>query len=739
MRKHSSKKLTLRKAAMARLGKTPIPPPHDNDDLLHELRVHQIELEMQNELLRQTHITLEESRDRYVNLYDFAPVGYITLSTEGLVIEANLAVASLLNVERSKLARHRFVSFIDPSQQERWNLGFSLLWQNRVEQKHHYELLLKRADGSVFDAQLQCVVINTAYNPSVVRIAISDITQRKRAEEERRIAAIAFESQEGMMVTNAEGVIISVNQAFTILTGYSAIEAVSKTPALLRSHRHDKAFYQTMWQSLKLTHYWQGEVWNRRKNGEDYAAWLTITAVTTPEGCVTHYVGAFSDTTQQSEAAAEIHRLAYYDPLTHLPNRRLLQDRLSQALTASHRSGIYGAILFLDLDNFKILNDTRGHHIGDVLLQQVSQRLRLSLREGDTVARLGGDEFVMIVEHLNTDAAKAALLAKRIGEKLIISIAHPFVLAGIEFHCTTSIGICMFCTQDTVETLLQHADLALYKGKSEGRNVVRFYDPSMQATIDARSKLENELYHALEREQFRLYFQPQLDRRQRVIGAEALLRWQHPQRGLVNADDFISLAEQTGLILPIGRWVLESACAQLNSWSHHEHTRDLLLSVNISARQFSQTDFVDQVQCLLARSAADPGHLIFELTESLLMENVNDTIQKMQALKNLGIHFSIDDFGTGFSSFSYLTRLLLDQLKVDKSFVTNLPDHNAAAIVVTAITTMAKSLGLSVLAEGVETQAQHKFLENLGCHAYQGYLFSRPLPQHEFIQFVQTL
>lgn len=736
MGKRERSKDPLRTAAEAQLGSAPAVPQRSAEALLHELQVHQIELEMQNEALRQARIDMEDSRDRYVNLFDFAPVGYVTLSRDAMVTEANLVAATLMRVPRSRLNASRFENFIAPHDHERWRRHLTAAWQGQANRTLDCELLLKRGDGSSFPAQLQCVVMEMAGATPVVRIAFTDISERKRAEEEQRIAAIAFDSQQGMIVTDANGVIIKVNRAFTELSGFSPAEAVGKTPALLSSGRHDRAFYKNMWQTLKEKHYWQGEIWNRRKNGQIYIAWLTISAVTTPDGCVSHYVGAFSDTTEKSEAAAEIHRLAFYDPLTHLPNRRLLHDRLAHALAATSRNGLYGAILFLDLDNFKTLNDTRGHDVGDLLLVEVAHRVRAGLREGDTVARLGGDEFVMILEGLSAEAEEAALLAKQVGEKLNAAIAQPFDLGGTDFHCTTSIGVRLLGAQDTVEELLKHADLALYQAKSDGRNTVRFYDPSMQAALDRRSTLENELRHAIRREQFQLHYQPQFDNTRRIIGAEALLRWQHPKHGLIAPGDFIPLSEQTEIILPIGRWVLETACAQLKAWSRGERTRELTLGVNVSARQFRQPDFIDQVRNVLEASEANPERLTLELTESMVLDDVADTIQKMEAIKQFGVHFSLDDFGTGFSSFSCLTRLLLDQLKIDKSFVLNLPERGADAVIVTAIINMAGSLGVNILAEGVETDAQREFLDSRGCHAYQGHLFSRPLPVEAFDAFV---
>jgi len=732
-------KISLRTAAEARLAAAAenAQPPRSTEELLHELQVHQIELEMQNEVLRQAHQVMEESRDRYADLYDFAPTGYLTLSRTGLMVEANLAAATLLGLPRTQLRRRRFERCIAAPDRAHWQRQFAAIWRQTAGQTQSCELRLQRGSDTHFPALLQCMAVEHAGANPVARIAFTDLSERKHAEEEQRIAAIAFESQEGILVTDTAGTIVRVNRAFTALTGYSAAEAVGQTPALLSSGRHDREFYRVLWQTVKEKHFWHGEIWNRHKNGRIYAESLTISAVAAPDGSISHYVGIFSDITLNIEATAKIHRLAYYDPLTDLPNRRLLQDRLGQALAAAARNGLYGAIAFLDLDNFKTLNDTRGHDVGDLLLVEVAQRLRDSVREGDTVARIGGDEFVLILEGLSANAAEAAVLAKQVGEKLNATIARPFELVGAEFHHTTSVGICLFRTHESVEELLKHADLALYQAKNAGRHTVRFYDPAMQIAVDARSALESELRHALERGQFCLHYQAQVDAAQRTVGAETLLRWQHPQRGMVAPDEFIPLAEETALILPIGHWVLASACAQLEAWSHDPLMRTLTLAVNVSARQFGQPDFVAQVQQVIASSGADPQLLKLELTESLVLENVVETIAKMQALKALGVRFSMDDFGTGVSSLSYLTRLPLDQLKIDRSFVFKLLEHGNDAIVVTTIITMARSLGLNVIAEGVETEAQREFLAQHDCQAYQGYLFSRPLALADFEAFAQ--
>ncbi|PVY89404.1 PAS domain S-box-containing protein/diguanylate cyclase (GGDEF)-like protein [Acidovorax sp. 99] len=556
-----------------------------------------------------------------------------------------------------------------------------------------------------------------------------DISARKRDENELRIAAIAFESQEGMIVTDADTLILRTNRAFSRITGYSADEVVGRSTSLLASGHHDKAFFDAMWASLASTGEWKGELWNRCKSGEVNLHFMAITAVTDQHRVLTHYVATLSDITQRAAAAREIEHLAFYDPLTHLPNRRLMMDRLQQAFATSARAGLQGALLCLDLDHFKTLNDTLGHDMGDVLLQQVAQRLTACVREGDTVARLGGDEFLVLLEDLGALATDAAEQAQAVGEKILAALNQPYQLASHHVHSTTSVGAVLFSGQgQTVEDVVKHADLAMYAAKTAGRNGIRFFDPRMQAAVTARAALENDLRTALEQGQFTLHYQVQVGCGKHVVGAEVLIRWNHPARGMVPPFEFIPLAEETGLILPIGLWVLQTACTQLRRWQDDPATAHLQLAVNVSARQFRQADFMEQVVAVLRQTGARPDRLKLELTESLALDNVDDTIAKMNALRALGLRFSMDDFGTGQSSLSYLTRLPLDQLKIDQSFVRNIGIQHTDALIVQTIIGMAQSLGIDVIAEGVETEAQRAFLERHGCTLWQGYLFSRPVP-----------
>jgi diguanylate cyclase (GGDEF)-like protein/PAS domain S-box-containing protein len=561
---------------------------------------------------------------------------------------------------------------------------------------------------------------------------MSELEEREAA---LRIAATAFEAEEGMMVTDENANIIQINQAFTDLTGYIVQDVIGKNPSILKSDRQSSVFFERMWGSLQRDRSWQGEIWNRRKNGEIFPAWLSITAVVDKNGKVTNYVGAYVDFTERKKAENEIHHLAFYDPLSQLPNRRLLLDRLHQGIATGARNRTGGALMFLDLDNFKTLNDTKGHAIGDLLLIEVSRRLQACVREGDTVARFGGDEFVLLLESLSEDSAHAAVQARAIGEKVLKSLSDPYELEGSEFHSSSSMGITLFINyKDTMDELLKQADTAMYEAKKSGRNTLRFFDPAMQQELESRAQTEIGLREALRLQEFELYFQPQVDQLGHVIGAEVLLRWIHPQRGLIPPLQFIPLAEENGLILPIGRWVLETACQQISIWSKDEATRNLQLAVNVSARQFRQGDFVQQLHEILEKTAIDPTRLKLELTESILLDDIGDSIAKMHSLKELGISFAMDDFGTGYSSLAYLTQLPLDQLKIDQSFVQHIGTKSSDATIIQTIIGMANNLGMEVIAEGVETQEQRDFLEWNGCKLYQGYLFSKPVPLAEFKQ-----
>ncbi|MCK9200592.1 MAG: EAL domain-containing protein [Gallionella sp.] len=560
-----------------------------------------------------------------------------------------------------------------------------------------------------------------------------EIEQRCKFEDELALMAVAFETQEAVVITDPHVNILRVNDAFQAITGYKSEEVIGRNPSILSSGMHDDLFYRSMWSALQSSGKWSGEVWNRRKSGEVYPEWLTIAAVNDSDGRIAHYVGSFSDITLRKQTEEQIRHLAFFDSLTRLPNRRLLHDRLTQAFNLSMRSRKLGAVMFIDLDNFKNINDSRGHEAGDQLLVEVAGRLTFNVRESDTVARLGGDEFVLVLPDLGTSPEEAAAQAEKIAEKILVAIRQPYSLADGEYHCSASLGISMFMDHEmSVDELFKSADTAMYRAKSSGKNTYFFFDREMQVALESRLKMETELRRALDQRQFYLCYQAQTDSDRRVFGAEALLRWTHPERGLISPGEFIPLAEECGLILPIGQWVLETACAQLKAWEADERCLHLQLAVNVSAYQFRQVDFVERVKEALGQSGANPALLKLELTEGMVVDDVAGCIEKMLELKQMGISFSVDDFGTGYSSLSYLKRLPIDQLKIDQSFVRDIMDDADDQAIVNTIIAMAKNMKLGVIAEGVETEEQFLFLNRNDGISFQGYLLGRPVTLAEF-------
>lgn len=583
-----------------------------------------------------------------------------------------------------------------------------------------------------------------------------NIDDRKRKEEE----LIGREQELRTLIENSPDTIarydsncrrIYVNPAFGAMTGGVAA-LLGRKPSEYPGGSNSEIYEKKIIEVFASGNNSQFELKWIGKDGKEICSHIRLTAERNLPGNITSVLGIGRDITEVYESRANLKRAnaqlekmndllqsqATSDPLTGLPNRRLMLDRLKHALASSMRSGREGALLFIDLDNFKTLNDTLSHGIGDLLLQQVAQRLESCVREGDTVARLGGDEFVVMLEDLSEKDLEAAAQTEAVGEKILATLNQPYQLGKHEYLNSPSIGATLFNDhQQSIEELLKQADIAMYQAKKAGRNALRFFDPQMQETINARANLESELRKALECHQFHLYYQIQVDNiredgSHRHMGAEALIRWVHPVRGLVLPAQFIPMAEETGLILPIGQWVLETACAQIKTWQQDALTRDLVLAVNVSAKQFRQADFVDQVQAAVQRHGINPMLLKLELTESLLLESIQDTIATMNTLKTIGVKFSLDDFGTGYSSLQYLKQLPLDQLKIDQSFVRDLVSDSSDRAIVRTIIAMAHSLKLNVIAEGVETEEQRQLLQDKGCIHYQGFLFSKPVPIEQF-------
>lgn len=691
------------------------------------------------EARRRAELALQQSDERLRQAVQIADIGFFDYDhlTKNLYWSPELR--SIFGLEPDEaVTRNTKFEYVYPADREL--LAASLRRAQEVDGLVSLSHRIVRRDGALrwLAVQFQTWFAGTGANRRMSRTigAVRDITRRMQRDEALQLASSVYQaSHEGILVTDENNLIIDVNPAFTAITGYTLSEVRGKNPRIFRSGMHDAAFYQQMWQAIEQDGYWQGEIWDKRCDGELHAKWLSISVIRHTDGSVFRYVAQFSDITDKKRQDDQIWTQANFDALTNLPNRRLLADRLGQAMASGVRSGLHGALLSLDLDHFKQLNDTFGHSMGDQLLIDVAQRLQASVREGDTVARMGGDEFLVVLKSLSEDANEAAIQAEQIAEKIRCELCRPYQLGDTEYHTSSSIGIVLFRGHsDPEEELLAHVDVAMYQAKAKGRNAICFFDNSMQLVLEKRSQLEAALRVALNRREFMLYYQLQVDHLGRPVGAEALLRWQHPQLGMVAPARFIPVAEETGMILPIGLWVLETACAQLARWQDQPQLRQLSIAVNVSARQFREAGFVAQVRDALNKTGIRAQVLKLELTESLVLDNVEDSICKMNELKELGVRFSMDDFGTGYSSLSYLSRLPVEQLKIDQSFVRDITNDPHDAAIVQTIISMALSLDMDVIAEGVETQAQREFLEHCGCRSYQGYLYARPVPIAELEQ-----
>ncbi|WP_447927877.1 bifunctional diguanylate cyclase/phosphodiesterase [Vreelandella sp. EE27] len=564
---------------------------------------------------------------------------------------------------------------------------------------------------------------------SGVLSVVRDVTEDKRLQAELKIAAAAFQTHLGILITDRKGYILKTNDTFKRITGYQDADMVGKTPRMFSSGQHGAAFYRELWQRVNRVGNWEGEIWNKRKNGEFFPQWITISAIYDDDGTLSHYVATISDISERKAAEQEIHQLAFYDPLTGLINRRLFMDRLEAALKELNRHQRYGALMLFDIDNFKEVNDTQGYHAGDQLLQGVAQRLSRMLRDTDTLARLGGDEFAVLIEGVNSNLAQTHQLAQGIAYKLMESLNEPIKLNNSLVTITVSAGVTMMSSdQHNMDDYLQQADMALSQAKSSGRQTLRFFNPGMQAELLARVRLESDLRQAVLFKQWQLYYQPQVDPRGVMSGMEVLLRWHHAERGIISPGEFIPLLESTGLINEVGEWILEQACWQLNEWAGHPVLGRLTISVNISPVQFRESGFAERIESVFARTRAPLEQLKLEVTESLFVEAPSEVRETMLRLKARGVRFSLDDFGTGYSSLAYLAQLPLDQLKIDQSFVQQIPGSTANAAIVESTIALAKSLNLDVIAEGVETREQYAWLLAHGCLSYQGFLFGRPMP-----------
>ncbi|UVE17404.1 EAL domain-containing protein [Pseudomonas sp. LS44] len=677
--------------------------------------------------LKATQQQLEVSEEKFAKAFHASPDGLlITRQHDGLLIDVNDGFTRITGYNLAHL-----------TDQTTLQLG---IWADVDDRKRFLEQLqnngsarnfvapIRTRDGQIRLCELSTQTIVIGTEKCMLTIA-RDITERQLMQEKLLQAATVFESTaEGVLITDTQQRITAVNRAFSEITGYSESDVLGQTPRMLASGQHDSAFYVAMWHQLAAEGHWQGEIWNRRKSGEPYPQWLTISAVHNSADEITHFVGVFADISILKHAEARLDYQAHHDPLTGLPNRLLFENRLRMALQEAQADDRQGAVLFLDLDRFKHINDSLGHPIGDLLLKSIAMRLRDQLRDIDTVARLGGDEFIILLPGLHQPAD-----AEHVASKLLRCFGTAFEADEHEFFISASIGISLFPQDGTdVATLIKNADAAMYRSKSKGRNRAEFYTYDLTFQATQRMALEHELRRALERGEFSLYYQPKLALPSRqLIGAEALIRWHHPQLGEVSPDRFIPLAEESGLILPIGDWALQEACRQMSLWLP-QHAPFGALSVNLAGSQLRQPRLVQRVASLLSDNGLPPALLQLEITESFIMSQTEEALAILHELKALGLQLAIDDFGTGYSSLSYLKRLPLDTLKIDKSFVQGLPGDPHDAAITRAIIALARSMQLTVVAEGVETAAQEEFLTREGCQQIQGFVVSPALPADAF-------
>jgi diguanylate cyclase (GGDEF)-like protein/PAS domain S-box-containing protein len=630
-----------------------------------------------------------------------------------------------------------FMNSVHPDDRARVDAAYS----ESIKYKIPYNIIHRIVtDEGVKIVHEQCETTYDDDMPVLSTGLVQDITEHINLLEELRVAATTFKTHAGILITEKDGTILRANPAFEKMTGYSSDELVGRNPRILHSGMQGDAFYADMWSKVNIRGMWEGELWNKRKDGTLYAEWLTITAVKSDEGEVTHYVGTSQDITMRKQAELQIEHLAYHDDLTNLANRRLLRDRLYNNIASCKRDNEFGAVLLLGLDRFKDLNDSLGHVVGDDVLCMVALRLKQLVGDCDTVARIGGDEFVVVLASVGDELSFVRAKVQTIAEKIRTCLSLPYKLKEAQCYSNVSIGVTVFPgNTDNLDDTLKQADTALHRAKAQGRNTVCFYDFRMQAEAESRHGIFDGLRNALMNNEFILYYQPQLNDRGELLGAEALLRWAHPEQGIIQPARFIAAAEDTGLIQELGLWVMREVARQMGLWQAAGIYKQsgLRLAINVSPSQFHQRDFVAQVIKVFGQEGVALDCIELEVTEGLLMDSLDEVIEKMHELRTHGVRISIDDFGTGYSSLAYLKRLPLDQLKIDQSFVRDITHNVNDAVVVETIIAMARHLGLSVIAEGVENREQLDFLISNGCNAYQGYYFSHPLQAEDFACYVK--
>ena len=785
----------LRERAEAKLKKQTSDTQSPSSDyeakkMLHELQVHQIELEMQNEELKQARIT-ERLYYRYTELFEFAPIAYFVFDLNGMISQVNLRGASLLGIDRDHLVGKPFSHYVTAQYREifkrclgkafsgsgiqscevlgqvsnntLWldieaNLGITgtdclaamidisdrkqaedsqnrankeLAFQNQEKDKRADELVLANADKEQRANELALANIELAFqnqekDKRADELVLANADKEQRVKQLALAAKVFTHARESIMITDAEGLIIEVNKTFSDITGYSREEAIGKTPRILKSERQSPEFYVDMWQAIVNEGYWYGEIWNHRKNNEVYAVMQTISAVRDVNGITTHYVSLASDITPMKQHQEQLERIAHYDVLTNLPNRVLLADRLSQAMLQCSRHGQSLAVVFLDLDGFKTVNDAYGHDIGDELLIALSIRMKEALREGDSLSRIGGDEFVAVL----ADLAKVED-CEPVLERLLLAASEPVTVSGVVLNISVSIGVTLY-PRDNVDAdlLMRHADQAMYMAKESGKNRYHLFDTAQDDAVKVQRESLEAIRYALDHHQFVLYYQPKVNMKiGTVVGVEALIRWQHPERGLLSPIEFLPVIENHTMMIEIGEWVIDTALTQIGQWQAMALDLPVSTSVNIAAVQLMQPGFIQTLTDLLAAHPnVEPRYLELEMLETSALEDVNHVSIIMNDCMSLGVHFALDDFGTGYSSLTYLRRLPASLIKIDQSFVKDMLSNIDDFAIVEGVIALAKSFKRDVIAEGVETVEHGTALLQLGCELAQGYGIARPMP-----------
>ncbi|QPK64542.1 EAL domain-containing protein [Methylomonas sp. LL1] len=719
----------LRQRAERQLAETAPEKTNDHQHyrLVHELQVHQLELEMQNEALREARTGAETALERYAELFDYAPLAYFSLGLDGRILQTNFRGEKLLGNERVKIAGRHFIDSVSGGCRPIFNGFLENVFANYGS--HSCEITLLAGEEPLW-VSIEATADTTR---ETCLMAVLDISERKQNERELQLAATVYLAlEEAITVADANNRIVAINPAFSKLTGYSAEQAIGQPTSLLKSDRHNPAFFQAMWEQLNTLGQWQGEIWNRRKNGEEYLSWLSISTVYGDQGEVIRRVGMSSDITEKKRAEEIIHNQANIDPLTGLPNRRMFLDRLQRAINKSHRGHQKLALMFLDLDHFKDINDTLGHDMGDRLLKETTQRLIGCIRETDTLARPGGDEFTLIMGELHEINS-----IDRVAQSILQTMIAPFQLKDERCYVSVSIGVALYPDDaDNAEDLQKKADQAMYAAKKQGRSRFCYFTPSMQEAAEIRLRMTNDLRHALADNQIWVAYQPIVELASgHIQKAEALIRWQHPTQGLISPAEFIPIAEDSGLITELGGWVFHQVADQVAAW-RDKYSAQFQISINKSPAQFHNNSekLADWFEHL-RRLGLPGGCIAVEITEGLLLDASAIVADKLLAFRRAGIQTSLDDFGTGYSSLSQLKKYRIDFLKIDQGFVSNLVADSTDMALCEAIILMAHILGMKVIAEGIESAEQRDLLLKAGCDYGQGFLFSKPVPAQEFEKF----